>query len=209
MKAKFIYATLLAVMFLSSNVYSQRGLEIKLGPEAGINIANFSGTPDPNTNTRTGLIFGANLELGFSKNFSVQPGLRFIMKGASSSSAAGTVTDKLNYLEIPVLLKVNFPLTEVLPYLIAGPVLGINMSASEDQTPTGGTTTTVDVSNSISGTDFNLLVGGGVGFRLTKRIDLFAQFAYAFGLSNILKNNTTSTLKNNGIQLTAGAMFDL
>ena len=131
------------------------------------------------------------------------------MKGASNSSAAGSVSDKLNYLEIPVLLKVTFPLTEVSPYLIGGPVLAINMSANEDQTPTGGTTTTVDVSNDISGTDFDLLVGGGVGFKVAPRMDIFAQFGYSFGLSNILKNSTTNTLKNNGIQLTAGVMFHL
>ena len=210
MKAKFIYTALIAVMFLSANVYSQRALELKIGPEAGINIASFSSTPDFAYTTRTGLIIGANFEIGFNKNFSVQPGVRYIMKGAGGSDGAGgTFTTKLNYLDIPVLLKVNFPLSEVTPYLLAGPVLSINMSASQDDTPNGGTTTTTDVSAQVSGSDFGILFGGGVGFAMNKKIDIYAQFGYQLGLSNILKNNTTTTLKNNGIQLTAGVMFDI
>ncbi len=206
MKFKIFLVACLAVLITSTS-YSQ--LKLAIGGEAGINIANFTGTPDPSTSTRTGLIIGADFSMGFTKYIAIQPGLKFIMKGASNSSAAGSVSDKLNYLEIPVLLKVTFPLTEVSPYLIGGPVLAINMSANEDQTPTGGTTTTVDVSNDISGTDFDLLVGGGVGFKVAPRMDIFAQFGYSFGLSNILKNSTTNTLKNNGIQLTAGVMFHL
>lgn len=208
MKAKLIVLSLLAVMVLSTNVFSQ-GIKLSFGPEAGINIASFTGTPDPQSNSRTGLIVGANMEIGFNKYFSVQPGLRFVMKGSSASVTGGTITDKLNYLEIPALLKVNFALTEVNPYIMAGPVLAISLSANEDQTPTGGTTTTTDVSNNVSGTDFCMMFGGGVGFKVTHKVDLYVQVGYSLGLSNILKNTTTATLKNNGIQITAGAMFGL
>jgi len=210
MKAKFIYTALLAVLFLSANIYSQRRpIELVLGVEGGINIGNFTGTPDPSSSSRTGLIAGASLEIGFTKNFAIQTGLRFIMKGAQTTGDGVVYVDKLNYLEIPALIRADFPLSEVEPYLLAGPVLGINMSANEDQTPNGGTTTTVDISNAISGTDFGLLFGGGVEFKLNKKIDLFAQFGYELGLSNILKNATNQTLKNTGIQLTAGVLFDL
>ncbi len=203
-----IFLVLLVSIFITASSYSQ--VKLSIGAEGGINISNFSGTPDPQSSSRTGLIFGANLDIGFGHYISVQPGLRFIMKGASSTGADGTAfVDKLNYLEIPVLLKATFHLTEVSPYLMAGPILGINMSANEDQTPQGGTTTTTDISQFISGTDFGLLFGGGVGFKIAPKVDLFAQFGYCLGLSNILKNATTSTLKNTGIQLTAGAMFHL
>jgi hypothetical protein len=208
MKARIIYAVLLAVIFLSTTTTNSQ-IKLKIGPEAGICIANFTGTPDPTSNSRTGLIFGANLEIGISKYISIQPGLRFVMKGASTTVTGGTFTDKLNYLEIPALLKVNFALTEVNPYVFAGPVLGVMLSANEDQTPTGGTTTTSDISSLLSGTDFDIMFGAGVGFKIAPKIELYGQFGYSLGLSNILKNATTQTLKNNSIQLTAGAMFAL
>src|SRR5438876_47225 len=86
---------------------------------------------------------------------------------------------------------------------------GINISASEDDTPNGGTTTNTDISTLINGTDFSLLFGAGIEFNLNKRTDLFAQLGYELGLTNILKNVTTRTLKNTGLQITAGAVFDL
>lgn len=209
MKAKLIFLSLLAVMFLSTNVFSQ-GVKLRIGPEVGINIASLSQTPDFSYTTRTGLIVGANLDMGFGQYISVMPGLKFVMEGGGGSDGAGgSFAVKLNYLQIPVMLKVTFPLTEVKPYLLAGPVLAINMSANQDNTPQGGTSTTTDVSNSVSGTDFDITFGGGVGFKVTPKVDLFVQFGYMLGLSNILKNNTATTLKNNGIQLTAGAMFGL
>lgn len=207
MKFKIILVLLLTAIS-GTSTFSQ--VKMGVGVEAGINIANFSTTPDISTTSRTGMIFGVNLDLAFGHYISVQPGLRFTMKGASGNDGAGgTATDKLNYIEIPVLLKATFPLTEVKPYVFAGPILGINISANADDTPNGGTTTTSDISNSISGTDFNLLFGGGIGFKIAPKVDLFAQFGYAFGLSNILKNSTTQTFKNNGIQITGGAMFHL
>jgi hypothetical protein len=203
-----IFLVLLISMFITASSFSQ--IKLSIGPEAGINISNFAGTPDPQSSSRTGLLFGADFAIGFGKYMAVQTGLRFVMKGASSTGANGTAyVDKLNYLEIPLLLKVTFPLTEVSPYLLAGPVLGINMSANEDATPNGGTTQTTDLGPFITGTDFGLLFGGGVAFKIAPKIDLFAQFGYSLGLSNILKNSTTNTLKNNGIQITAGAMFHL
>ncbi len=207
MKFKIFLVLILGVLLTTAS-YSQ--VKLAIGPEVGINIANFTTTPDISTSTRTGMIFGADLDVGFGHYISIQPGLRFVMKGASGNDGAGgTVTDKLNYFEIPVLLKVTFPLTEVKPFLIAGPILGINMSANADDTPQGGNGTSTDISSSISGTDFNLLIGGGVGFKIAPKIDLYGQFGYAFGLSNILKNATTQTFKTTGLQITAGAWFHL
>lgn len=207
MKLKLFLVAFICVLFTSVS-YSQ--VKLSLGVEAGINIASLSATPDFSYTTRTGLIFGANLDMGFGQYISVQPGLRFVMRGAGGSDGAGgSFAIKLNYFEIPVLLKVTFPLTEVKPFLFAGPVLGINMSANQDNTPQGGTSTTTDVSQFISGSDFSILFGGGVAFKVTPKVDLFASFGYQLGLSNILKNNTATTLKNNGILLTAGANFHL
>lgn len=74
-------------------------------------------TPSQTSNSRTGLIIGGVLDIGNSRrNIGVTTGLRFTMKGFQITNGS-TVTDKLNYLEVPALLKVKFPLTEVKPFV--------------------------------------------------------------------------------------------
>ncbi|MBZ0201729.1 MAG: PorT family protein [Ignavibacteria bacterium] len=207
MKLKTTFFAAVLMVLMAFTAYSQP--KISLGPEFGINIANVTSTPDFASNSRTGFIFGVNLDMRFGQYISVQPGLRFTMKGYSVSDANGSGTAKANYFEIPILLKANFPLTEVRPYVMGGPVIGINMSSNSEYTPTGGTSQSVDRSSTTSGLDFNLLFGAGVGFKVTPKVDLFVQFGYAFGLSNVLKDVPSQTVKTTGIQLTAGALFNM
>ncbi|MBI5727823.1 MAG: outer membrane beta-barrel protein [Ignavibacteriales bacterium] len=115
---------------------------------------------------------------------------------------------KLNFIEFPALLKVRFPLTEVKPYLIGGPTLGISVSSTVESTA-GTQSATSDVSSSVESIDFGLFFGAGLDFNVAPKIDLFTQGGYSLGLSNILKGNTTTTIKNYGIQLTAGVKFKI
>ncbi len=205
MKLKTIlFAVLLAVSTIS--VYSQPTLS--LGLEGGLNLANVSITPSQTSNSRTGLIIGGVLDIGISRNIGVTTGLRFTMKGFQITNGGATFTDKLNYLEVPALLKVKFPLTEVKPYLVGGPVLGIRVSASEEQS-NGTQTADVDASSAYETIDFGLLFGGGLDFNVANKTDLFIQAGYGFGLSNIWKQTTTVTVKNYGIQITGGVKFKL
>ena len=200
--------TLLALILVltSFSVYAQPNLS--LGIEGGLNLANVSITPSQTSNSRTGLIVGGILDVGISNNIGIQGGLRFIMKGFQVTNGGATFTDKLNYIEVPALLKVKFPLTEVKPYLVGGPVLGIRVSASEEQS-NGTQTADVDASSAYESIDFGLLFGGGLDFKVATKTDLFIQAGYSFGLSNIWKQTTTVTVKNYGIQFTGGVKFRL
>ena len=205
MKLKTILlAVLMAVSTIS--VYSQPTLS--LGLEGGLNLANVSITPSQTSNSRTGLIIGGVLDIGISRNIGVTTGLRYTMKGFQVTNGGVTFTDKLNYLEVPALLKVKFPLTEVKPYLVGGPVLGIRVSASEEQS-NGTQTADVDASSAYETIDFGLLFGGGLDFNIANKTDLFIQAGYGFGLSNIWKQSTTVTVKNYGIKITGGVKFKL
>ncbi len=108
MKLKFFFAAVL-IMVSALSVYSQPSLS--LGLEGGLNLANVSITPSQTSNSRTGLIIGGVLDIGISRNIGVTTGLRFTMKGFQVTNQGVTFTDKLNYLEVPALLKVKFPLT--------------------------------------------------------------------------------------------------
>lgn len=194
------------MVFSAITVYSQPNLA--LGLEGGLNLANVSITPSQTSNSRTGLIVGGVLDIGISRTIGVTTGLRYVMKGFQVTNQGVTFTDKLNYLEVPALLKVKFPLTEVKPYLVGGPVLGIRVSATEEQS-NGQQTADVDASSAFESIDFGLLFGGGLDFNVATKTDLFIQAGYGFGLSNIWKQTTTVTVKNYGIQFTGGVKFRL
>lgn len=198
--------TLLALLLTFFSVTSYSQTTLALGLEAGLNLANVSITPSQTSNSRTGLIIGGVLDIGISRNIGVTTGLRYTMKGFQVTNQGVTFTDKLNYLEVPALLKVKFPLTEVKPYLVGGPVLGIRVSASEEQS-NGTQTADVDASSAFESIDFGLLFGGGLDFNVANKTDLFIQAGYGFGLSNIWKQTTTVTVKNYGIQFTGGVKF--
>jgi opacity protein-like surface antigen len=210
MKLKTILlAALLALSTVS--VYSQP--RFSLGLETGINIANVNVTPSASTSGRTALIIGGVADIGFTNNIGIVTGLRFVMKGYSNTftnvnGVSQTDNVKLNFLEFPALLKVKFPLTEVKPYLIGGPTLGISLSSTVESTA-GTQSASSDVSSSVESIDFGLFFGAGLDFNVASNVDMFGQGGYALGLSNILKGNTTTTLKTYGIQLTAGVKFRL
>ena len=89
----------------------------------------------------------------------------------------------------------KFPLTEVKPYLIGGPTLGIRISASEEQS-NGQQTNDVDASSAYESIDFGLLFGGGLDFKVAQQRPIFSSGqGYGFGLSNIWKQSTTVTSK--------------
>lgn len=210
MKLK-LFITVVCITFLIPAAYSQ--VKFGLGIEAGLNLANVNVTPSTSTSGRTALIIGGVADIGFSNNLGMVTGLRYIMKGYSNTftninGVSQTDNVKLNFIEFPALLKVRFPLTEVKPYLIGGPTLGISVSSTVESTA-GTQSATSDVSSSVESIDFGLFFGAGLDFNVAPKIDLFTQGGYSLGLSNILKGNTTTTIKNYGIQLTAGVKFKI
>jgi hypothetical protein len=202
------YSAVLALIMLFAAGNSMSQTNIKLGFEAGLNIANVSVSTNVSTNSRTGMIFGGVADVGFTPQIGLVTGIRFVMKGYSVSQGNTSSTIKLNYLEFPALLKVKFPLTEIKPYVIGGPTLGINLSATAE-TISGTQTQTSDLSANTESIDFGLFFGAGMDFSVTPKMDLFFQGGYAFGMSNIAKGITTVTVKTNGIQLTGGVKFKI
>jgi hypothetical protein len=206
MKLTKIFTLLVLILLLSTNFTNA---QIKLGGYSGVTFMDVSVTPTTQTSSRTGFLFGAIAEFKFAKMFYLQPSLHYIMKGTSQTAANETYSTKLNYLEIPLLLKVKFELTEFKPYFVAGPTLGIKLSATSDYSGPNGTQST-DISSNIAGTDFGLNFGLGGEFALNSKTDIFIDFHYQLGLTNI--NNiagSTTTYKNIGFQIWAGAKFGL
>lgn len=205
MKISKLVATLvLALMAITSNIYSQ---STGLGIEGGINLANISTTPVFNTSSKTGFVVGGFADIGVSNIVSIKPGARFIMKGYSFQNQFGTMTtESYSYIEIPLMIKARIPLDRVKPYFEAGPNISIQLSAM-GETTVNGQVQTQDFSVSYNAIDLGLYFGSGLEFRVAPGMDIFTGFGYSLGLTNISKG--TVSAKNNGFQMNAGMKFGL
>jgi hypothetical protein len=156
------------------------------GAKFGLNFATFGGDNSSNYSTTTKFFFGGFFGYDFIRNFGLQGELLYnpVGGGFSSQGQAGG-NDGISYLEFVVLAKYSVPVSPVIKiFFEAGPQLGIKLSATEHSDATG---TDTDISQYISGTDFDLVVGTGTAFRVGPGNIIF-DVRYNIGLSSIQKN---------------------
>ena len=153
-----------------------------------------------------GLQAGIILEYALRKNLSVtaQPtigSLGFQYKNSfkrEEKSAADTVTlnythrQKLNYIEMPVLLKYRFIKTKLKPYVQAGVYCGLLQSAvktldavSEPLEEGYKDEAIVNIKELLTRFNVGLWIGGGIGYE-TGEIRLAVEVNYKHGLNNII-----------------------
>jgi hypothetical protein len=150
---------------LSAQVFSVRG---------GVNVATLRGDNVVATDNVVGWYFGPSVDLGLGLatiDVSLLYGRRGAKDGASGEST------KLDYLDLPVLLKFNFGIV----YVEAGPYASILLSATE-----GGT----DIKELLKGADYGAMGIGGVALG-----DLAFELKYLLGMSDIIDDDTIN-IKN-------------
>ncbi len=185
---------LMIIGFVSvTNAWSQ-----SLGITGGVNIASFNGIK--NASTKNGMIIGGFINYGFIGGVSLQPEVLFSVKGASATvspdngSILGQLPEHyswtLNYIEVPILLKMDVLDVPILPVnvdIFAGPDFAFNVG-SKYETTFGGVTTTTDGSGETHPFDFNIAVGGGPNINLGT-VNIGAEVRYTFGTGPVFKNS--------------------
>ena len=190
----------------------------QIGFIGGVNIANLE-EEDSDFSSLTGFGFGAVLDFPLGDKFSLCLQPMYLQKGASQEEDDVTVEMKMAYIEIPILFKFYLGSGDTKPYLMAGPTLGINMSADMEMSG-GGMSVEIDVSNVTETLDYGLAFGGGVSFPVGTNSLLFIEAKYCLGLADISKEGEiefagmTQTVpdaevKTSGIQIMAGMTFPL
>ncbi|MDO8549041.1 MAG: porin family protein [Ignavibacteria bacterium] len=220
---KALFTILTVSLLLSSSSLAQFGF--KIGPKAGINLANLSFDPDLQSgiekSSKLGFKFGAAVELGFIPMFAVQIEPMYVQKGAkvegpifvdqNNQPVNGSVTFNATFIEIPILLKLKIPTPGgISPYFFVGPDIGILLSSNQEfEAP--GFNQENDTKETTSSIDFVLDIGAGVGFSVGPIVVLTFDARYALGLSDLNDNpqNSNQSIKSTGIQILVGAMFGL
>ena len=162
----------------------------QVGVLVGLNVANVDfdvsdTSVSVNGDSRTGFVAGLSFNMPIQQMFSVEVDALFAQKGTKFSATEGGFTDtakiNLNYVDIPVLAKVN--VTGSAPvgvHLLAGP--SFNFKVSEKFDPEDA----ADSEDSIEKMETALVFGGGVHVGAF-RVDL----RYGIGLTNIVKDSAS------------------
>jgi opacity protein-like surface antigen len=205
MKKSFL--VLAVSLFLISSSLAQ--VKISGGGLIGLNFGGVSVDPTPQGESfggHTGLGIGGVLNFGFANGFGISAEPMYLQKGSDISVTGQTTsaTIKANYIEIPVMLTYTFETGagQIEPYVMAGPSLGIRLSA----TLTVNNQDT-DIKDQTSSTDFGATLGAGARYPMGKN-RIFLEARYAFGFSNI--NNTpgdNTSIKTHGFMIFAGITF--
>ncbi len=212
--------------------------QVHLGPKVGFNITNFGltkeGKDNFNMNSVTGFSAGVGLEIPFGGRFLgviegiyAQKGGRFNSKGVYTLENGNQyfleLEDRINYLDVPVLIKYHFRGKDFGFNLQGGISLGFALNAERSK---GKYTNQADpadilvlekksynlgdgVLDEYLKSDFGILLGAGFFYELEVG-KLIVDARYYLGSSNIYNTPfDTQEITNRGLMFSVGYMFPL
>ncbi len=194
------------VVVLTTTSFAQ----LRYGVKLGLNFASFSGSDASDAKSVTKYQLGGFAKYSLPALFSFQAEALYSMKGAQTKlqdpqGNNWTVSYNVDYLEIPLLVQVNFPLaipTPIVPYIEAGPTLGLTLSG-KTKAETQGFSVENDIKSDLTGSDLGLALGVGVNVFKT----FGANIRYTFGFSTIDNTANPDDIKNSVVSLTFNYNF--
>jgi hypothetical protein len=152
----------------------------RFGFTAGVNSSNLGGADLGDQSRRTGFTAGGLFILPVGPEFAIEPEFLYTTKGAVSnenqpSGVKATSTLKMNYVEVPVLLRLDVsPSGDVRPFLYGGPAIAFKASCNVEGTSQGVSISSTCDAFEVQGAkvntvDYGLIGGGGVAFNVGGR----------------------------------------
>ena len=143
------------------------------GIKGGLSFATLS-NKHPDWKSRTGFAAGIALDMRAGP-IGIQPELLYVQKGVAGDGSPSSDAPRLDYAEIPVLLKLTLPVPVVQPFVYAGPSIGLRLSCKVGEAACAG--------GLVKSTDFGAALGGGI--RLGGAKGLTLEGRYMWGLKDI------------------------
>ena len=161
---------------LALGLASQASAQVEVGVKAGLTFATISeNNLSPNFESKTGFAAGVHFGFPLGTNFMLQPELLITQQGAGIAIPGGDEGEiTLNYLQVPLNLRINFGSGSVRPFILGGPYAAFRLSCEIDDLFDD------DCDNDISSTDWGLDFGGGILFS-----KFFLEARYALGLKDV------------------------
>jgi hypothetical protein len=178
MKIKYLSIVLLLGAMSAMNAQNRTSSSSNVGIKGGYSLAavNYDGTGE--TGQRHGFHIGVYGESFISESFSIQPELMYSQQGYEIKDANGTFTQKLDYINLPLMLKA-YPSKNF--FLEAGPQIGLAISNKEAYEGLFNSSQQYDPNNFDWGMNF------GGGFKTDSGISLGVR--YHLGLGDLYDTN--------------------
>lgn len=181
---------------------SSRPSNYRFGFKGGMNISNMSVEPAEleDQNSLQSYALGAWWGIPLNRSFTLQPEAFYSVKGDAESSGGYTSSTHMGYLDVPVLMKMGFLHgSAAQPSLFLGPSLAVNLSANA-KLEGEGTSIDMDVKDQVADFELDLVVGGGVDFRVGERT-VGLDLRYSKGLSNAAADGANGSGRNDVIAI--------
>lgn len=187
-----------------------------VGIVGGANFATFSGDDADDAGHRTGLVVGAFAAFPLGNVLTFRPEVVYTQKGATFEEAGVEGGLQLDYIEIPVLLRIGVPGVGLGLHALAGPTLAFEVGCSAD-IEGGGLELSADCDDADEGDEAgperkSFLVGGQVG----AGVDLPLAMAilsldgrYTFDLEGLFDEEDAADFSNRVWSVTASVGFPL
>ena len=187
---------IMAVLMLSSvAAFAQRPVgSLTVQPKIGMNFATITKADD--SESRIGLVAGAELEYQISDIFSISGGALYSQQGCEWSEDGRTETNKLDYINIPVLANVYVVKNLAVKFGVQ-PAFNVNSKAKASKGDSS-------IQGSIEGIktfDFSIPIGLSYEYK-----NIVIDGRYNFGLTKVSKYADS---KNSVFQLTLGYKLDI
>jgi len=193
MKIKYIAIALFSGVIATMNAQDTTVPKSNGGIKGGYNLAAVSFDGDGETEQRHGFHIGVYGESFISESFSIQPELMYSQQGYKITNSSGTFTQKLDYINLPLMLKA-YPSKNF--FLEAGPQIGLAISHKEEYEGLFSGSQQYDPNNFDWGMNF------GGGFKTDSGISLGVR--YHLGLGDLYDEGKA---QNRVLQFSLG--FDL
>ena len=198
-----VLLTMWAVVAIASSATAQG---LGYGVKAGVNLSTIAVEDDGGGSpfdTLPGLVAGGFLTWPFAGRLALQPEALFSQKGAANDDGGGKLTERIEYLEVPILASYRLfggPGRQVSAF--AGPSFGVRLRAKV-RSSFGGDTLEQDISDDVARAD------GAIVFGLAyQRGRLVFDGRYSWGLSDIdQESGDGESLKNRSLSIMAGWTF--
>lgn len=206
MKTIFKTTFVAVALLIGTTVSAQEAGALKFGVQVGANLSNVSGDVD-NTDAKIGFQGGITADYFLTESVFLQSGLAYTNKGykAEAEAIKTKITANLNYLQLPIHIGYNIPVSEGLSVnLHAGPYLAYGIGGQTKTKVDGTEISDIDAFGD-KGTNENFEFGlsGGVGLGLGA---ININLGYEYGLSNSSKVDGIS-IHNNNAYLSLGYKF--
>jgi len=175
-----------------------------IGFKGGFNMFKPYGDDVADASYNYGFAIGGFCYCAISEIFVFQPEIYYSVKGGKEPDGGGESELKLSYIDIPLLMKFNLPVEgkSWVPNIYAGPYLAFMLGADIDGQ---------DVKDVFKSTDFGLVIGAGLDFKLSEGNRMLElDFRYSMGITKIYDfDNLDIKAFNNGFQFLLGYGFSM